>query len=129
MFYRNITIEDNVIYNAHVHGITVGETHGLTIKNNTILRNQAAGDDKLVHVPRINLSEKSTDVVVANNLIAMVGNPKLTLPSKTNATWIRTIFSSSATARVSLIIMGVYSSMPWPMATPRSTTLEGCRAG
>ena len=89
MFYRNITIEDNVIYNAHVHGITVGETHGLTIKNNTILRNQAAGDDKLVHVPRINLSEKSTDVVVENNLIAMAGNPKLTLPAKTNATWIK----------------------------------------
>ena len=58
MFYRNITIEDNVIYNAQVHGITVGETHGLTIKNNTILRNQASGDDKLVHVPRIYCQRK-----------------------------------------------------------------------
>ena len=53
MFYRDVTIEDNVIYNAHAHGITVGETHRLTIKNNTVLHNRASGDDKLVHVPRI----------------------------------------------------------------------------
>ena len=41
MFYQNILIENNVIYNAHAHGITVGETDGLTIRNNTILYNPA----------------------------------------------------------------------------------------
>jgi hypothetical protein len=35
--YRNILIEDNVIYGAHVHGITVGHTDGLVIRNNTLL--------------------------------------------------------------------------------------------
>lgn len=29
MFYRDIVIEENVILNAHQHGITVGETDGL----------------------------------------------------------------------------------------------------
>ena len=29
MYYQNITIENNVIYNAQTHGITVGETTGL----------------------------------------------------------------------------------------------------
>ena len=86
MFYRDITIEDNVIYNAHAHGISVGETHRLTIKNNTVLHNRATGDDKLVHVPRIVLlSNGSTNVLVANNIVSMAGYPKLTLPTDANA--------------------------------------------
>ena len=69
MFYRNVTIEDNVIHNAHTHGITVGETHGLTIENNTILHNRDAGSDGLVHVPTINLKAVSTGVTVTNNIL------------------------------------------------------------
>ena len=84
MFYRNITIENNVIYNAHAHGITVGETRGLTIKNNTILRNLAAGDGRLVHVPHIHLRAGSTDVTVANNIVTMVGSLARSLPSLAN---------------------------------------------
>ncbi|MFN3938086.1 MAG: right-handed parallel beta-helix repeat-containing protein, partial [Gemmobacter sp.] len=38
MFYRNIEIAGNVIINSHLHGITVGETEGLVIRNNTMLR-------------------------------------------------------------------------------------------
>jgi hypothetical protein len=29
-YYRNITTEDNLIYNGHSFGITVGQTNGLT---------------------------------------------------------------------------------------------------
>ena len=37
MYYQNVLIENNIIYNAHTHGITVGETIGLTIDHNTAL--------------------------------------------------------------------------------------------
>ena len=63
MFYRNILIENNVIYNAHAHGITVGETDGLTIRNNTILYNATISDGSVVHVPTINSSNASTNVL------------------------------------------------------------------
>ena len=69
MFYQNILIEDNVIHNAHVHGITVGETHGLTIRNNTILHNADSGNTGLVDVPTINVAAASTEVTVTNNIL------------------------------------------------------------
>ena len=36
MFYQNVLIENNTIINHHTHGITVGETNGLVIQNNTL---------------------------------------------------------------------------------------------
>ena len=39
MFNDGVTIVDDVIINAHLHGITVGETDGLRIQNNTVVRN------------------------------------------------------------------------------------------
>jgi hypothetical protein len=39
MFYRNVTIEGNVIVNAHLHGVSIGEVDGLIISKNTILHN------------------------------------------------------------------------------------------
>ena len=74
MFYRNILIEDNVIYNAHTHGISVGETAGLIVRNNTILHNEDAGSGQLVYVPTIHLANASTRVVVENNIV-----PRLSL--------------------------------------------------
>lgn len=74
MFYRDIIIENNVIYNAHSHGITVGESIGVIIRNNTILHNSASGSDGLVHVPTINLVDASKSVVVENNIV-----PRLSL--------------------------------------------------
>ena len=81
MFYRNIVIENNVIHNAHTHGITVGETHGLIIQNNTILHNLGSGGAGSVYVPTINLKTTSTDVEVKNNIV-----PRLSLQSSGNAT-------------------------------------------
>ncbi len=68
MFYRDILIEDNVIYNAHAHGITVGATDGLTIRNNTILHNPADGDHRQVYIPKINVSDGSVRVSVTDNI-------------------------------------------------------------
>jgi hypothetical protein len=72
MFYRRITIEDNVILNGHLNGITVGATDGLVIRGNTILRDPALvrrgerTDDR--HVPRIRISKIATGVTVADNI-------------------------------------------------------------
>ncbi len=73
MFYQNVLIENNVITNGHLHGITVGETAGLEIRNNTVLHADGAkvdGVDGSVEIPRINVSAASTNVVIAYNAVA-----------------------------------------------------------
>lgn len=70
MYYQNILIEDNVIYNGHIHGIHVGETVGLTVQNNTLLQNEDAGDDGAVSVPTIRLNGDSENVHVKNNIVS-----------------------------------------------------------
>ena len=95
MYYQNITIDNNVIYNAHTHGITVGETIGLTIEHNTILQNPAsAPDGQLVYVPSIHLADASQDVLIAYNVLPQTYNPQLTTPTDqrtlTGNFWVQT---------------------------------------
>ena len=71
MLYRNVLIEDNVIVNAHIHGITVGETSGLVIRNNTVVHSDGGapdGADSGVEIPAINLAATSTNVTVTGNI-------------------------------------------------------------
>lgn len=66
-FYQDVVIENNVIYNAQLHGITVDGTNNLTVSNNTVL----AVDGLLsggVSIPRINLVGASTNVTVTQNV-------------------------------------------------------------
>jgi hypothetical protein len=75
MFYHTILIEENVIVNAHPHGITVGETLGLTIRNNTVVRNAKAageGHKPSFWIPRIRVAKKSEDVRIERNVTAAV---------------------------------------------------------
>lgn len=72
MNYYNITIEDNVILNAHTHGITVGETTNLSIKSNTILHNKESSDIGSVSVPTIHISEASENVVISDNIVPTI---------------------------------------------------------
>ena len=75
MFYRNVTISGNVIINAHLHGITVGETAGLTITNNTVVRNSASegpDDNIALWTPQIRVAEGSTDVQILRNVVAKI---------------------------------------------------------
>ncbi len=75
MFYRDLTIEDNVIVNGHRHGITVGETDGLTIRGNSVLHadgRDADGTDAPVEIPWINVSARSRDVTIADNLVSRI---------------------------------------------------------
>lgn len=68
MYYQNILIENNIIYSSHTHGITVGETVNLNIKNNTVLYNYIENNNSTA--PTINISENSVDVVVSKNIVA-----------------------------------------------------------
>ena len=71
--FLNILIEDNVIYNDHVHGITVGVTDGLVIRNNTLLHDPST-ISPLGWPPRIILAESSLNVTVESNITADVWN-------------------------------------------------------
>ncbi|GIT93274.1 hypothetical protein JANAI61_37320 [Jannaschia sp. AI_61] len=71
MFYRNFTIEQNIILNAHLHGITVGETEGLVIRNNTLARNaRSVGprDSRNLYTPTIRVAEGARDVTIQANV-------------------------------------------------------------
>ena len=71
--FLNILIEDNVIYNDHLHGITVGLTDGLVIRNNTLLHDPST-ISPLGWPPRIILAESSLNVTVESNITADVWN-------------------------------------------------------
>ena len=66
--YRNILIEDNVIYNAHLNAIYVGETDGLVIRNNTILHDTYITDGP-DWGPIIRLPATYLNVTVENNIV------------------------------------------------------------
>ena len=75
MFYDGVTIVDNVIINAHLHGITVGETDGLRIQNNTVVRNaRSEGEQENVALwmPQIRVAKSSTDVRIERNVTGKV---------------------------------------------------------
>ncbi len=78
MYYRNLTIADNVIVNAHIHGITVGEADGLTIRNNTLIHD-AASDGRRVNPPlwrpRIEVKATNRNVTLTGNAAAAVTGP------------------------------------------------------
>jgi hypothetical protein len=68
MFYRNISIRGNFIRNSHLHGITVGETNGLIIANNTLIQAAEAPRPMHVTVPSININKMSRNVRIENNI-------------------------------------------------------------
>jgi hypothetical protein len=76
--YRDILIEDNVIYGAFVHGISVGEADGLVVQNNTLLHDGHATSGPN-WIPQININSVSRNVVNAKNII--FGAPRTTTAS------------------------------------------------
>ena len=75
MFYRNVEISGNVIRNGHYHGITVGETIGLSITNNTVLQALTTAEGGSVSVPSINVAEASQSVTVTGNVMPAMSAP------------------------------------------------------
>src|SRR5690606_14504161 len=74
MYYRNVTIENNTIYNSHLHGITVGQAIDVQIRSNTLLHNQDSGSGGTLYLPTIRLSDKSKNVTVEKNITSAVTN-------------------------------------------------------
>lgn len=67
-FYRDIRIEDNVIYNGHINSLVVGETLGLTVSGNLLLADPRAGDRK-IETPILSIARRSRDVTVRGNTL------------------------------------------------------------
>lgn len=79
MFYRNLLIEENVIINAHLHGISIGETDGLTIRNNTVVRNALSSGPEAnpnLWTPQIRVAEASRNVQILRNAVARITGQK-----------------------------------------------------
>ncbi|MGL4489888.1 MAG: right-handed parallel beta-helix repeat-containing protein, partial [Rhizobiaceae bacterium] len=75
MFYRNVLIENNFIVNGHLHGIAIGETAGLIIRDNSVLHADGGaidGPDGGVEIPQISVVTTSTGVVITNNLTSNI---------------------------------------------------------
>ncbi|PTX42756.1 parallel beta-helix repeat protein [Allosediminivita pacifica] len=71
LFFRDFLIEGNVIINAHLHGISIGESDGLVIRNNTLIRNkgsEAEAFDDVWASPRIGVAERSMNVLIERNV-------------------------------------------------------------
>ncbi len=70
MFYKDFTVINNLIFNGHSHGITMGEVDGLVIRDNTLLSN--VGVDKPlsgeISRPAIYVATRSMNVLVENNI-------------------------------------------------------------
>ncbi|WP_171236694.1 right-handed parallel beta-helix repeat-containing protein [Ruegeria sp. HKCCA6837] len=68
--HQNVLIENNVIYNAHVHGISVAAIDNLSIRKNSVIRVHRPEKNRKVTVPRIRVSPGSTSVVIEQNAVA-----------------------------------------------------------
>lgn len=74
-FYRNVLIEDNVIINTQLHGITLGESIGAVIRNNSVLRVETADETmrfEIGTIPRINIAKESIDIEVTGNVTSAI---------------------------------------------------------
>lgn len=80
MFYRNIKITGNIIINAHLHGISIGEADGVLIDSNTLVRNRLSagpGGTPALWTPSIRVSEKSQNVRILRNITPKITGPEL----------------------------------------------------
>lgn len=79
MFYRNFVIENNLIINAHLHGITIGATDGLKINNNTVVRNALSEGKKknpALWRPQIRVAKNSRNVELLRNVTSKITGPE-----------------------------------------------------
>ncbi|OOY07642.1 right-handed parallel beta-helix repeat-containing protein [Thioclava sp. F36-7] len=78
MFYRNIEISGNVIINAHLHGITVGEAEGVKIANNTLIHDvysEGEKRDPVLWIPQIRVARDARAVEIARNAVSEIAGP------------------------------------------------------
>ena len=66
-YYKNILIENNVIKSGQVFGILVGQTDGLTVRNNTVLQHTSLDSSRPVDTPVIRVEDDSKNVSITGN--------------------------------------------------------------
>ncbi|WP_420587362.1 right-handed parallel beta-helix repeat-containing protein [Ruegeria sp.] len=67
LFYTNVLIEDNMIYNAHTHGISLGSAQDVNISNNTVLAVPGLLTGG-VSIPAIRVGGTSQNVTIDHNV-------------------------------------------------------------
>ncbi len=73
--HQNVLIENNVIYNAHAHGISIHGADNLSIRQNSVIRVRREKDGG-VTIPRISVSPDSTSVVIEKNAVSKISGYK-----------------------------------------------------
>ena len=66
-YFRNLLIEDNTVVSGQVSGIAVGQTSGLTVRDNTILQDTHFSSTKEISIPVIRVHANSTGVSITGN--------------------------------------------------------------
>jgi PKD domain/Right handed beta helix region len=82
MYYKNFRIEGNVIRNANMNGIRVGEIDGITISKNTILQSVNSLVAGKVSVPLIIIKPSALNVTVTQNIFPRQGQSLKTAPAE-----------------------------------------------
>ena len=85
--FKNFLIENNTVISAQMSGIAVGETRGLTIRDNILLQDTDFESTSVGRTPVIRVSENSTDVSITGNTthkapVASGGSATNWLPTK-----------------------------------------------
>jgi hypothetical protein len=72
MWYQNITVQNNLVINGHLHGITLGTANGVFISNNTVIRSLTADPSgSALWSPTITIAANSTNVVIVDNITSI----------------------------------------------------------
>ena len=71
VYYSNVLIQNNTVMNSHAHGITVGYSDGVIIRDNTVVQKVGADNivaEESVYIPRIHVTDRSTNVEITGNV-------------------------------------------------------------
>jgi len=75
MYYRNFLIEGNHIEGVHPHGIYVGESIGLSIRNNTVVKDPTSAAYERNWEPVIDVADRSQNVTITGNIAHEIPGP------------------------------------------------------
>ncbi len=118
LYYRNLTIRENVIRNSQTNGITIGYGIGVVIENNTIIQQQALEEGRKTQIPLIMITKGSRDVIVRNNIVPRT----LNLDEKADASW--TMKNNYVVQRNNLSKTDHYNTTFVDALARKSTTLD-----